>query len=730
MPDFKTPWLLLGLLAAAIPVLLHLLSSVRAPQAYFPTLRFLRLSMTKTARRRRVEHWLLLLIRSALLALLALAVAEPFLKASGGLAAAGNVASEVIIDNSYSMGVRSGAGSRFDRARQQAKALLGEGAGAFQPSVRLTNRGQPPAPPGEAEKAPETAEEALDAAALAPGRASLAGRVVEAVQRLSDQSAPRKAVYVFSDLQQISFRPLLDRPEIKQAGVPLLVVDCSADALDNVGIADVQLGGAAIVNEHLELTASLVNSSDKPKRVKVSFHLDGRQRGEARLVQLDKAGRTGAKAIVGFRHKLEALGFHLGQVVIDDADDLAADNVWQFCLEVGDRVQAVLVRGRGEKAGPIDPGMELQVALDPYAGSAEPWRVSLRSVAAGQFGKDALAGAQVVFFADVAGFSEAQADELEKFVARGGSAVFFLGPAVDAGNYNRRLLERFSESGGLLPGRIGQLVGQAAPAVSLAKDLKHPYLARLYETGADYPDVLVRRYYRVHLADAPVEKILSAPSGETILAAKDYGAGRVVLCATTAGVEWNNLAKTTLLLPVATRICLEAGMNLGGNHTHRAGRMVSIRPRASLPAGAEVVVTPPMPAGGQSIRLPVGKDGLAACKADQVGLYRWQVEGAGVPDEAEGTKGRFVTNPDAAEWNLTRMDPAALASGLAPAEVFFGKSVDEVRAAAAAAAAEENLWDRPLAIVILLLVVEAVAANRFRRGTQPVPGQLSGRSAA
>ena len=53
---FVTPLLLLGLLAAAIPFVLHLLASVRAQDMLFPTLRFLKISMEKTARRRRLQH--------------------------------------------------------------------------------------------------------------------------------------------------------------------------------------------------------------------------------------------------------------------------------------------------------------------------------------------------------------------------------------------------------------------------------------------------------------------------------------------------------------------------------------------------------------------------------------------------------------------------------------------------------------------------------------------------
>ena len=120
---FNNAWLLLGLLAAAIPVLLHLLSSVRAPEVFFPTLRFLNISMEKTARRRRLEHWLLLVIRSLLLAMLALAVAEPILQATSGFLADKRFAAVLVVDNSHSMGVQDAGSSRFEHARREAAKL-------------------------------------------------------------------------------------------------------------------------------------------------------------------------------------------------------------------------------------------------------------------------------------------------------------------------------------------------------------------------------------------------------------------------------------------------------------------------------------------------------------------------------------------------------------------------------------------------------------------------------
>ena len=123
--DFGNSYLLIGLLAAAIPLVLHLLSSIKAQEVLFPTLRFLKSSMERTARRRRIQHWLLLLLRAALLGFLAMAVSEPISKASQGWLGGQSFAAVVILDNSYSMLARSESTTRFEQARSEAKMLLG-----------------------------------------------------------------------------------------------------------------------------------------------------------------------------------------------------------------------------------------------------------------------------------------------------------------------------------------------------------------------------------------------------------------------------------------------------------------------------------------------------------------------------------------------------------------------------------------------------------------------------
>ncbi len=76
---FSDPLMLAGLLAALVPVLLHLLNRVRAPIVPFPTLRFLKITAQKTARRRQVQQYFLLLVRVIVFMMIAIAVAAPLI---------------------------------------------------------------------------------------------------------------------------------------------------------------------------------------------------------------------------------------------------------------------------------------------------------------------------------------------------------------------------------------------------------------------------------------------------------------------------------------------------------------------------------------------------------------------------------------------------------------------------------------------------------------------------
>src|SRR5947209_6377593 len=116
----------LGFLAAgaavAVPVLLHLLLRPRARRVEIGSVRFLKLALRESTRRRKVRRWLLLALRAAAVLLLVLLFARPYLP---GAAAEGRDREVfLLIDQSASMGAVQSGQTLFARAQSTAGQVL------------------------------------------------------------------------------------------------------------------------------------------------------------------------------------------------------------------------------------------------------------------------------------------------------------------------------------------------------------------------------------------------------------------------------------------------------------------------------------------------------------------------------------------------------------------------------------------------------------------------------
>src|SRR5579859_4834216 len=99
---FLSPWFLGGVLAIGLPLWIHLLRQYRSTPHPFSSLMFFERRTQSSIKHRRLRYLLLLSLRVALLILMALAFANPFVTrtaASGG----GRKMLVFAVDNSFSM---------------------------------------------------------------------------------------------------------------------------------------------------------------------------------------------------------------------------------------------------------------------------------------------------------------------------------------------------------------------------------------------------------------------------------------------------------------------------------------------------------------------------------------------------------------------------------------------------------------------------------------------------
>jgi len=111
---FLAPWFLAGAVAAGLPVYLHLLRRHRTTPLPFSSLMFFERRTQSSIKHRRLRYLLLLAFRLAVILLLALAFANPFIERSAA-SISGERLDLLVIDSSFSMR----AGTRLADAKRE-----------------------------------------------------------------------------------------------------------------------------------------------------------------------------------------------------------------------------------------------------------------------------------------------------------------------------------------------------------------------------------------------------------------------------------------------------------------------------------------------------------------------------------------------------------------------------------------------------------------------------------
>jgi len=124
MLQFVNPLMLLGAAAASAPIIIHLLNRRRFKVVNWAAMEFLLASSRKNFRRVRLQEIILLVLRTLVLLLVALALARPFLAGAGGVLGGSQRYVVIVVDNSFSMGYADGSSRPFDEAVAAAGRLL------------------------------------------------------------------------------------------------------------------------------------------------------------------------------------------------------------------------------------------------------------------------------------------------------------------------------------------------------------------------------------------------------------------------------------------------------------------------------------------------------------------------------------------------------------------------------------------------------------------------------
>ena len=527
---FLNPFVLFGLAAAAIPILLHLLNLRKLKTVEFSTLRFLKELQKTSIRKLKTQQIILLILRTLIVIFSVLAFSRPTVKST--LPSIGTHAKSsiiIVLDNSLSMDITDEDGNRFSKAKKLTSEILGaleEGDEmAFIPlSSLIKNRKR------SFSRNFAWLKEEIDQCSVNPATASL-NDGLRAAQGLLDASLHvNKEIYILTDLQQQEIHSLeLDSIKLfdDKTSVFLLPSSESNNSIDqNISIdTAIFISRVYAKDKPVELQTKLYNSSaSDAKGIIVSVLFNG-ERVAQRTVDIG-AGSNVNISLQGIPH---TTGLIKGEIQIEN-DVLESDNHRYFSFIISSAPKVALIGN--------------QLETDFISLSIAPHASLLKSYSANQSASVHFEDFDLLILATT--LSQTEMQRIDAYIQNGGSVLFF-----PSSTESIAVQQQFFSGMGLGP-IIFQEFSESNPGICISADRQHPILQGVFkgfnsESG---------------LGDSPkIIKALCSQAGQSIISMQGgsflneirRGEGKVMYCAVPPSPAWSSFPFTGLMPTIIYR---------------------------------------------------------------------------------------------------------------------------------------------------------------------------------
>jgi hypothetical protein len=669
MMGFLNPWFLGALAAIGLPVYIHLLRRHIVPPQPFSSLMFFERGIQSSTRHRRLRYLLLFSLRTALLLLLVLAFANPFIRLAAG--GANSKLLLIVVDNSFSMK----AGSRFTDAKQGAVQLLASRPRSQRAEVmalggRLAVLTQPIQDAGALRSAVES---------IQPGdsRANL-GELAHGVRALVETVRTPVELHLFSDMQK--------------TGMPANFADMQLPA--NVSVV-LHPAGSLTPNwtvESIHAPAQLADVKD-PKKSRVQAVIAGYGTPAAsRTVSLVVNSNTVAtrkvdipangRATVEFPSLDVPYGLNHCAVKIDSADGFPADDVSVFSVKRADPERVLFVHQANDLRSPLYFGAALAAASQAY--------FTLQSIDSEKSTDIDPSKYAFVVLSDAVALPSIFENALTRYVRGGGSVLIATG--TSAAHHARIPIFGGTTSDAHSYSRDGSaLIGQT--------DLTHPVM----NDAAGWTDLKI---YYVAGVDANGARVIVRLTDQTpLLMEKQIGEGHVLLLAS----GFDNLTNDLPVRPAFVAFVDRTARYLAGSDSISGSRLVdSYVPLRTAAARAGD------PSVGVEIIGPDGRRALSLAEAASAQSFQLAHAGFYQIRFANGHTALIGVNPDARESDLQ-----PIANDLLQ---MWGKGSATPDPSTAAGYVQEkytphSVWWYVMLLVLVAAVAESIVASRYL-GTQ------------
>lgn len=718
--------------AAAMPLLLHLLSKRKTVRIYFSTLRFLQLAQKQSSRRIRLENFLLWLLRTALILLIVFAFAQPYIRSSSS----GNWLKKtkrdvaIVWDESFSMSYESSRLNVWEESRQAVLSILAK----LEPGdrVSLIMAGEEPfpliaKPSGELDKIATLVKNRKPSNTSSQMRDA----ILKAVESLRDSGLRECELFIVTDGQGVPWNRI--DAAASRSSTTNATARYAAAATNMTNGAGAAASGAKdwppqeLADKKIPVFLTLVGAtapenatpvqvdvypallrSDIPAQVWVRFFANGPERESSVVLYVDdkEVGRQNVKLSDGKIDEAAlslpplTVGTHFARIEMP-RDGLPLDDTLFFLLHVKEKFRVLTV-------GTPQDLFFLDRALNPggRASSLETHSVTIEGLLL-----EKLDDYSAVFLCNAVPLPGQALLALERYVREGGLLIFTPGDHGQPADYANII------SLPAKPVKIEELALKDQRKTLRLLKPRDPIFSTLRLVPGTVPALAIQRFLRCEPVDKSTELLVSADADLPFLYSRNFGRGRVLLMTVSADRQWSTLPLSTLFLPLVHQM-VQAGAGQGEPPLYTwISRDLDLGPfLTEAPEGAGLIAP-------DRATIPLrrfinnGATTLHAENISEPGIYRLAKPGA-------DTVPLLAVNVPRTESDLAMLKPEQLRAKLGLTQLFIVQGKDEL-----ARVVEEHRVGKPLAeqllwVALIVAVLEWMLANRVNRKTASLTSRL------
>ena len=536
---FLNPAVLFGLLAASIPVLIHLLNLRKLKRIEFSTLAFLKELQKNKIRKIKLKQWLLLVLRVLIILFLVTAFARPTLKgvAIGGTTSAAKTTAVFILDNTSSMSVVDSKGSYLNQAKATIKQILSLMQDGDEVALILT--GDPNNNDVKTTSNLGKFQKQVDAVKISDVSGLLNNAIVKAAKVLSKSNNFNKEIYLLTDFQAgrlADQNSQSDLGEILNDRVRLYSFNYSGKKVFNIGIDDIKLNTQIFEKDKpLDFNVTVTNYSDQSvNNLVVSLFIEG-ERSAQQSVSLN----PGESKILTLQAPVKQTGYVDGYAEIED-DEILQDDRRFISFYIPKEIPVIIFTDNPGDSRFVD------LALSA-AGSGQTLLVTEKNLS--QLNSTNLSQYDVVVI--IGSESISNYDLLNSYLNSGGKVLLMPGSKSTIQNF----------------GNITKGLGIPSPTVAIGKegstinpvnfdkvDFNHPVFQDIFSSkekkNVESPEI----YYHFKVStEGKGANVISLTDGSSFLSEYKTGKGKIFLFNTAPVLSWSNFPLKNLFAPLITK---------------------------------------------------------------------------------------------------------------------------------------------------------------------------------